>query len=121
MNMYYCSDGSRISEATIKSRLSKAYREKYWQGHPMCEGCGERAIETSHIIGKARCKELRKTELIWDHGNMMPSCRSCHMKWEAINNPEWCELYNVVRLLLIVEKHDLITYTKRMQIYEEFR
>jgi len=121
MNKYYCSDGTRISESGIKAKLSAAYRKKYQDGHPRCEGCGGQAIETSHIIGKARCKSLKMTELIWNPENMTPSCRDCHMKWEAVSSPEWCELYNVERLLMIVEKYDQISYIKRMQIYEQFR
>jgi hypothetical protein len=78
-----------------------------------------KAIETSHIIAKARCKELHKTELIWTRENTFPSCRKCHMIWEATNNPAWLSLLNADRCLEILEKYDPESYKKRMIIYEE--
>jgi hypothetical protein len=120
--MYYCSDGSKLTEGTIKSKLSKAYREKYdGNYHPFCENCGKKATETSHIISKADAKILHKTELIWCHENMMASCRECHIKWENIYNPDWCKFSNIDRLLAVLVEYDIESYNKRIIIYEEYR
>lgn len=119
MNRYFTSNGERVTESTIKKRLSTAYKLWYDMGPEYCRGCGiERAIETSHIISKARCKELHKTELIWTRENTYPSCRACHIAWESISNPEWCELMNVDECLEILEKFDKESFNKRMYVYE---
>lgn len=118
-NHYKCSNGESVTEAQIKTRLSRAYKEKYaGSPRPRCSGCGGRAIETSHVLAKAYVKTIHKTELIWESENMFPSCRKCHLKWEAIYNPEWCYLSNVAQLLYICEKYDKESYIKRLHIYE---
>jgi hypothetical protein len=118
MIKYDCSNGEKVSESTIKKRLSDGYR-KWYTGIPICAGCGRtRAVETSHIIAKARCKQLHKTELIWLRSNTYPSCRGCHLAWEAIQNPGWIDLLNVDHCLEILEKYDPEAYQKRMIIYE---
>lgn len=118
MNKYFCSDGSRVSESTIQARYSKALREWYPLGWATCEGCGGRATESSHIIAKARCKELHKTELIWSRSNVFPACRDCHRKWEAISNPDWCYLKGAEKWLKALTP-DQETYQKRLLIWNE--
>lgn len=114
MNRYYCSNGERVSEATIQSRYSRALREWYPIGHALC-ACGRRATETSHIVAKARCKELHKTELIWTKENTFPACRACHMAWEAVYGEDWKNLTNIETLLSIERKYDKEGYEKRVQ------
>lgn len=118
MIKYECSQGERVSESTIKKRLSDSYRRWYQEGLPSCAGCGGKMIETSHIIAKARCKQLHLTNLIWTRSNTFPSCRSCHQIWESIANPEWCKLMNVDECLEALEIFDPESYNKRMIIYE---
>lgn len=120
MIKYFCSNGERVSESTIKKRLANAYRTWYG-GEPfqICAGCGGRAIETSHIVSKARCKELHRTELIWFRENTFPACRQCHVVFETINDPDWCGLLNVDECLEILEKYDNESYQKRLIIYEK--
>lgn len=79
----------------------------------------QKAIETSHIISKARCKQLNKTELIWTKENTFPSCRGCHRTWESLYNIAWCSLLNVDECLEVLHKYDPEAYNKRIQIYEE--
>lgn len=103
-----------MKQSTINRKLSEAYRLKYaGYPHPYCEGCGGRAIESCHIIAKARCKVLHKVELIWNPNNFFASCRSCHMKWEAIKNPQWLELNNVDKCLEFLRIHDEEGYITR--------
>lgn len=122
MNYYKCSDGSKVSEATIQKKLSDSYKETYtFNPKPYCMGCGKQAIESSHILAKAYVKSIGKTELIWNPENVFPSCRNCHMAWEAINNPDWCKLHCVELLLKFIKKHDNYSYIKRKEIYDKFR
>jgi len=121
MIYYKCSNGELVSDSTCKARLSKVYREIYeGEPHPYCRGCGARATETSHILAKAYVKTINKTELIWSKDNMFPSCRSCHMKWEAINNPDWCKLNNAETLLEFIRITDRESYNKRIEVYERY-
>lgn len=115
MNRYYCSTGERVSESTIQSRYSHALRSWYPSGWATCEGCGGRATETSHIVAKARCKELHRTELIWTQENTFPACRKCHAAWEALKGEAWKELKNIKRLLYVEEKYDPQGYAARIQ------
>lgn len=70
MNYYTCSDGEKVTQSQINSRLSRAkkgFMERY-----VCESCGRNGktfAAWSHTISQKRCKELHKTELIWLEGN----------------------------------------------------
>lgn len=110
-----CSSGEKVSEATIAARYSRALRDWYPSGLATCEGCGRRAIETSHIVAKARCKELHRTELIWTQENTFPTCRTCHRAWEALYGTAWRKLAGVERFLAVEKKYDREGYEKRIQ------
>ncbi len=114
MNRYYCSDGTRVTEATIKANLSKAYREKY-AGEPMqtCFECGvAQAQGNMHIIPKATLKHLHKTELIWDWEMFVPGCHRCNTVLENVSSPEFKLLNGYEYYLEIFRKHDLERYLK---------
>ncbi len=108
------SDGTGYTENQIKAKLSEAYSLRYnEQITYLCEDCGKnQATESSHIIAKARCKQLHKTELIWDKNNFYPSCRECHMRWEANDST----LVRYWQLMEYVKKHDLEGYLKRINL-----
>lgn len=111
-NYYYCSDGSKVSEATIKKNLSKAYREKYGSQFAICEGCGGQAQGSAHIIPKARCKSLKMTQLIWNPLNFFPACHVCN---RAIENPKgegWKQLRNKDECLNVIKQYDPELYEK---------
>jgi hypothetical protein len=111
MIKYECSDGSKVSQATIDKRRSDSYKNRY-QGYPqVCEGCGAPATCSAHIIPQARCKQLRKTELIWSEENYFPSCYDCN---KAIENPkgkEWKDLCNLDNCLTVIMKYDEELYS----------
>lgn len=113
MNLYYCSNGDRVSEATIKTRYSKATHDKYCHlPTPRCAGCGEPAAGNAHIIAKARLKVLHKTELIWHPAAFFPACHACN---QAIENPggeAWKDLNNRQICLDFIEKHDPELFSK---------
>jgi|SRR5690242_20964972 len=116
MNLYYCSDGSRVSEATIKKRYSEAIQRAY-VGSPqqVCRGCNQQpACGSAHTIARARLKQIHKTELIWDRRLFWPACHGCN---RAIENPagdEWKELKNISQLLPVIQEHDPDLYRKFM-------
>lgn len=116
MIKYTTSTGERVSEATIKKRLSDAYKNWYSGGVPNCAGCGNRAIETSHIIAKARCKVLKLTDLIWMRSNTFPSCRSCHLIWENYKSGEVKGLINYEDCMNFLKKYDMDGFLKRTNL-----
>lgn len=113
-NHYACSDGSRVTEATIKANLSKAYKKKY-EGNENCQcfECGKnRAQGSAHIIPKARLKQLGKSELIWDWEMFVEACHSCNSKIENVSSPEFKLLNGYEYYLEIFRKFDRERYFK---------
>lgn len=116
-NMYYCSDGSRVSEATIKRRYSESLKTKHQYLPVHCEGCSkELAAHNDHTIAKARCKVIHKTELIWNHGNYVSSCPKCHREWEDFKSGDWVYHDNVTERLDFLKKHDPEGFTVRKEL-----
>lgn len=113
MNLYYCSDGERISEALIKSRYTKALKKKYAGLPPQrCHGCGAPAQGNAHIIAKARLKVLHKTELIYHPKAFFPACMNCNGAIENPKGEEWKTLFNREICLQFIEKHDPELFSK---------
>lgn len=119
MNMYFCSDGTRVSQNTIDRRYSEGLREKY-EFNPVavtCEACGkEPSVHNDHTIARARCKVIHKTELIWHPGNYVRSCERCHKQWEDVKGLKWVEHLNVEERLLFLKRNDPEGYQLRMNI-----
>lgn len=116
-NMAFCSDGERVSQATIDRRLSQSYRDKYEtnSGTIICECCGkEPSVHNDHTIAQRRCKILHKTELIWNPENYVRSCERCHKQWEAFKAGDWCLHNNVGERLYFLKLHDREGYNIRI-------
>lgn len=111
-NYYKCSNGERVTQATIDKRLSEAYRERYENGFACCEETGLRAEGSSHIVSQKRCKQLHKTELIWTLDNFFPALNSVNSRWE--NNDQ--TLKNYWKYMEIVKKYDPEGYNKRINL-----
>jgi len=111
-NKYTCSDGSKVTEATIKRNLSIAYRQHYfWEPKGSCEGCGINPGQGSaHIVPKARLKQLGLTDYIWKPISFFRSCHSCNTKAENINSAK--ELLNYDRILQVTKELDYERYLK---------
>jgi 5-methylcytosine-specific restriction endonuclease McrA len=107
MNLYYCSNGERVSQATINRRRSEAYKEKY-AGEPpsQCFECGARSNGSAHIIPQAVAKVLHKTELIWDLENIIPACNLCNSRIENVSSPEFKKLNGYEYYVEIFRKYD---------------
>jgi hypothetical protein len=118
MNYSICSDGTKVSQATIDRKYAEARRNKYadMMGTPCCEACGESSVDNDHTIAQARCKVIHKTELIWDPKNFPRSCRKCHHEWENVKGLKWVDHANVDERLRYLRKHDPEGYKYRMTI-----
>ena len=79
------------------------------------------AIEIDHTIAKARCKQLGKTELIWDRDNTSDSCRECHEEWERYANGAFEDHKNVVVRMKFMKIHDPERYEKRFQRLSNYK
>jgi hypothetical protein len=99
--------GKDYTETTIKSNLSKAYRD-YYMFEPLgaCEGCGEPATCTAHIIPKAILKILHLTSLIWNPELWFRSCYKCNQIVENVSSSAITELLNYNRIKQVIEKYD---------------
>jgi len=119
-NKAYCSNGERVSQATIDRRYAEARKKKHeGNGRPMCGGCEERyADHNDHTIAQARCKVIHKTELIWHPGNFEDSCHICHGQWEAFKSGEWLNHKNIEQRLRFLKEHDPEGFKVRIELTE---
>ncbi len=106
-NYYNCSNGTKVTEATIKANLSKTYRKMYeGEPYPSCEGCGlVRAQGSAHIIPKSVLKSLGLTELIWDPIMIFASCNQCNQIAENVSSIEITKLKNFERIKEVLFKY----------------
>jgi len=113
MNRYEASDGTKYTEAQIQRLLHKSYEEERNNNPSIwCEGCGGVANCHAHIIPKARCKQLHKTELIWFKGNYFRSCYRCNLALENPKGEAWFNLKNITDCLNVMQKYDPELYRK---------
>jgi len=110
-----CTDGRRVSQETIDREYSKSLREKHaGKEYFTCEGCGMPAVHNDHTIARARCKQLHKTELIWDPNNYVSSCAKCHQEWEDWKSGKYLEHHNAAIRMLYLKRNYPERYTIRM-------
>lgn len=103
--------GRAYTQAVIDRKRSEAYRKRYeGNPHPLCEETGVYAQGSSHIISQARCKQLHKTELIWDFGNFFPATHVVNLRWESNDTT----LKNYWKYMEYLKKHDPEGYEKRI-------
>lgn len=126
---YRCSDGQLVSQREININL-KLVKELISQVRvPMCQGSGrwDVPLSNSHTISVARCKELGKTELIWDEENIelegweAPTSNPtmAHNIWENGTIKQKVQLLNFERKLQYIAKHDPEQFIKlKLQIDE---
>ena len=120
MNKYYCSDGSRVSQATIDKRRGEAYRERYGDTPQSCHGCGRTATCSAHIIAQARCKVLHLTDLIWNPLNFFPSCYICNSRIENPRGEGGKKLCNLEECLVVIREYDPVLYSKFEQYEKKY-
>ena len=111
-NHYLTSTGERITQTQINSRLAKMRNSM--MHYYICQCCWvNQANDHDHTISQKRCKELHKTELIWDEANISFSCRGCHIIYENFKTGGFQLHKNWLKRILFIKLHDNETYMKR--------
>lgn len=113
---FTCSDGTKVSQAYINRKLSEIECVGQCEAYP-----SERAVDRDHTLAQRRCKELSKSELIWDTGNIAMSSRLAHCEWEAYKSGTFEDHANVVERMLYVKKHDPETFIKRKMCISNYK
>lgn len=118
MSKAYLSDGSWIDTKNIRIKLKTAYRAQEREDPVVsCECCGiSPADDHDHTISQARCKQLKKAELIWDKENWSRSCRKCHMDWESYKSGRFRQHRNYIQRMWFMREHDPEGYRKRLHL-----
>lgn len=112
MNKYFCSNGERVSQATIDRRRSEAYKKAYGDQPIQFCACRERAQGSSHIVSQQRCKHMHRTEMVWYRSNFYPACNRCNSRWESNDTT----LENYAELMEKLEVLDPEGYRKRIYL-----
>lgn len=122
-NLKNTSNGERLTEKEIKERLQYAFSQKaYATDMSMACDCCEQSTwdDHDHTISKKRCKELGKTELVYDVDNIEYSCRECHVRWESYKSGEFRLHKNFQKRMDYMKIHDYESWVKRMEVAELF-
>lgn len=117
---YKCSDGTRVTQSQIQTRLSNVYKIMEIQ-HNCTAYPNLQANDHDHTISQARCKQLHKTELIWDINNIEFSSRLAHNEWESYKSGEFEEHENCYSRMIFTKKHDQERFEKRMQNLSDYQ
>jgi len=89
MNHYFTSEGERVSQSQIDSRIRKAKahaleNQFIEHGYNFCEDCGHNGsgtrLDCSHDYPVGRAKAEGKTEQAWNVKNIVIRCRGCHAR-----------------------------------------
>jgi hypothetical protein len=113
LNHYFTSTGERVTQSQIDRKLKVAY--EYFEhavGDEYCFGCGGQAQGHAHIVPKARCKQLRKTELIWSVENFFPACHNCNTIAENVSSEAITRLKNFSYIKEYLRVNDYERFTK---------
>lgn len=115
-NLFECSDGTKVTQDQINYRLGVCYHNMdllMIGAIEKCEGCGYTlGLSHAHIIPQARCKRLRKTDLIWCPGNIFYGCFACNAAIENPKGQEWTKLKNIQRCMQFIMENDQTLYAK---------
>lgn len=104
-NVFYTSEGEKITQRTIRSRL--ALERKDCLVKMICECCyAAQSFDLDHTISQLRCKNLHKSELIWMEGNWSWSCRDCHIFWESYKSGKFQYHKNFKKRMTFTAMHD---------------
>lgn len=121
-NKYKCSDGTLVTQSQINRKYAETCKQIDQTRPAVCQGSGRSDVPLSHshTIPRARCKELGKTELIWDPDNIElegyeePTSKPtmAHNIWETGSVLQKYHLLNFQRKLSYIKIHDPQTYQK---------
>ena len=90
MNHFRCSDGQKVTKATIDRRIREAKAKKLQEqfdefGYNFCEDCEKNSncgepLDCSHEISVNDCQNNGCAEEAWSLINIKIRCRTCHKK-----------------------------------------
>lgn len=115
---YRCSNGERVTQVEIDKRYKEICDQIDLERERYCEATGrtDLPLSHSHTISRKRCKELGKTELVWNKDNLflesMGSSDSGHVIWEHGDLDSKKKLFNFERKLAYIKIHDQEAYQK---------
>lgn len=119
---YHCSDGTLVSQAEINRNLKAVKDYIKHSREPVCQGSGrwDVPLSNSHTISVQRCKDMGKTELIWDEDNIelegfeAPTSRPimAHNIWSDGSWQQRVQLLNWNRKIEYIYKHDREQYRR---------
>ncbi len=100
MGSFGLSDGTRLKNSVIDSRIRKAKSDKLRQMQPegtdrCCERCGSNQgrLTMSHLISVKEAKESGRSEIAYDIDDMELACEKCHLWVESQTKEEREQLY----------------------------
>ena len=111
---FFCSNGDIVSQLNINNRLADMRKDMMIKDLlTICQAYQIEANDFDHTISQKRCKELNKTELIWNPDNISISSRLAHTEWENYASGEFEDHKNVVIRMKYVKLHDHEMFQKR--------
>lgn len=124
-NVFYSSDGRRHNQQQVNAQITKCYASMDEEAGQKIYYCSaypglDDIIDHDHTVAKARCKVLRKTELIWDPENIVYSSRKAHKEWESYQSGEFIKHKNFETRMAFTKLHDPEGFEKRMQVVAAF-
>lgn len=112
-NHYITSNGERVTQTQINSRLARAKHGSIRNYICECFGMPFHAHDLDHTISQQRSKQIHKTELIWDENNWSWSSREAHMQWESFKSGQFQDHLNFKKRMEFVAKHDPVGFNMR--------
>ena len=101
MGTWGLSNGSRLQNSVIDSRIRKAKEKKRKEldYSRCCEVCdtNQGYIDQSHIISVKECKESGRSELAYTVDNLEQLCRKHHEEVEALSKHDREKRFNEKR------------------------
>jgi len=120
---YRCSDGSLVSQVQINRKYAECIDKIALDRPPICEGTGrgDLPVSFSHTISRVRCKQIGKTELIWDAENIeiesfherSSNPFGAHNIWEDGSLEQKKGLINFSKKMSFIKKHDMELYKEK--------
>lgn len=114
MNYYNCSDGERVTQATIDKRRSETYQRMYADNcQPTCIGCLiNKAQGSAHCIPQSVLKSEGMAELCWAEEMIVPACYKCNSIIENVSSEAIKSLACYDYILQITKKYLPSRYQK---------
>lgn len=115
-NSYQCSNGERVTQSQINSRLSQMKKGIL---HRFICHCGTYGTSWSHSVPQKECKYMGKTELIWDEDNGEWECNECHKEYESFKSMNYTNHKNWIKRMAYCAEHAPEYYRRRLAFIDD--